>query len=160
MGVAKFKRGLIAPSFAGTIAANLLQYAEVDLATADVIDTAAGRFGSANGLILLPSPGTGKVIEIVSVILSITFGTAGFTAGGNVSVCWGGGGAAISGTAAANITFGAGANAVYQFKPLTTAGNALVPATGVNLKAAAAFTNTGGATGSAKVFTVYRVHTL
>ena len=48
----------------------------------------------------------------------------------------------------------------YQFVPLATAGNALSPATGVNLKAAAAFTNTNNATGSAKIFTVYRVHTL
>ncbi len=111
-------------------------------------------------MILLPSPGAGKVIEIVSVILSITFGVAGFTAGGNISVCWAGGGAAISAIAAANVTFGAAASAVYQFKPLTAAGNAMAPATGVNLKAAAAFTNIGGATGSAKIFTVYRVHTL
>jgi len=129
------------------------------ISSAAITGTAAGQLGHALGVPLVPDPGPGKVIELVSCFLSYTFGVAAYTAGGNLTVNINGG-AAVTGVVSAANSIGAAADKAVQLIPLAAAGNNLTVNKGLNLVAAAAFTNPGTATGTAKVITTYRVYTL
>lgn len=130
------------------------------ISAAQIVSTAAGNFGHANGQTLVAAPGAGFGLEIESVLMSYTFATAAYTGGGNVTVNLGGGGAALTGLVSAANSIGAGASNVYQFVPLSTAAFAMTANTGLSLVAAAAFTQPGTAAGTIKVYTTYRVHLL
>jgi hypothetical protein len=132
----------------------------VSITSANITDTAAGHLGHANGVILVADPAAGLQIELVSVVMSFTFGVAQYTAGGNVTVNISGGGAALTGLVSAANSIGNAASKVVQFVPLSTVGNALTSAKGFNLVAASAFTQPGTATGTVKCFVTYRTHTL
>jgi hypothetical protein len=137
---------------------SLLKYAEVSIASAAITDTSAGQLGHADGVVLVAAPAAGKALELVSAVVIHDYAGAAYTAGGNVTVNWAGG-AAITGVVSAANSFGAAADKIYQLLPLAAAGNAMSVATGLNLVAASAFTQPGGATGVGRVKVAYRVHT-
>lgn len=140
------------------VSEKLIKYAEVAISSADIVATTAGKLGHAQGYPLVAAPAAGKALELISATLIYDYAGAGYGAGGNISVNWAGGGAAITGVVSAANSLGAGADKVVQLLPLATAGNALSVATGINLVAASAFT-LGSATGVVRVKVAYRLHT-
>jgi hypothetical protein len=130
------------------------------ISAAQLVSTAAGNFGHANGQTLVVAPGAGYGLELESVLMSYTFATAVYTGGGNITVNLGGGGAALTGVISAASSIGAGASNVIQFVPLSTAAFAMTANVGLSLVAASAFTQPGTAAGTIKVYTTYRVHLL
>lgn len=139
--------------------ASQVQIATVSITAANVTDTGAGHLGHAAGVPLVADPGTGKVVELISAIMSFTYSTAQYTGGGNVTVNINGG-AALTGVVSAANSLGAASSNIIQFVPLATAGIALTANKGLNLVAASAFTQPGTAAGTVKVFVAYRIHTL
>ena len=129
----------------------------VAISSANITGTAAGQLGNASGVVLVPDPAAGSLIELVSVILSFTYSTAAYTGGGNITVN-SDGGSALTGLVSAANSLGASANKIVQFVPLSTVGNALVSAKGLNLVAASAFTQPGTAAGTVIVYCNYRVY--
>lgn len=127
-----------------------LQYQEVDISAANIIGTAAGQLGHANGVILVPAAAAGFVNVLEKIVTSYTFGVAAYTAGGNVTGNIGGGGAALTGLVSAANSFGKASSNIIELNPLAVAGNALTSAQSINLVAASAFTNPGTATGTIK----------
>jgi hypothetical protein len=137
----------------------LVRYTTTTISAADIVATGAGKFGHAAGVPLVADPGAGYAVELVSAVVSTTYATAAYTAGGNITVNINGG-AALTGVAAAAATLGAGASNIQQLVPLAATCNALTVNKGLNLVAASAFTQPGTAAGTVKVFVAYRVHTL
>lgn len=137
----------------------LVKYATVSIAAAAVTGTSAGQLGHASGVVLVADPGAGKVVELISAVVSYTYSVAAYTAGGNITVNINGG-SALTGVVSAANSLGASADKIVQFAPLAAAGNALTANKGLNLVAATAFTQPGTAAGTVKVFVAYRVHTL
>lgn len=127
---------------------------------ADIIGTAAGQFGHAQGYPLVLAPGAGKALVLHNAVASSIFGVAAYTAGGNVTVNWGAGGAALTGLIAAANFAGNAASKPVAFYPLATAGVALIANAGINLVSASAFTNPGTATGVINFAVTYHVVTL
>ncbi len=142
------------------LADSVLHVAEVDISAADIVSTSTGKLGHANGYTLVAAPGSGKVIQLVSAVLSFTYATAAYTAGGNLTVNIGAGGAALTGLISAANSLGASADKIAQFVPLSTAAVNLTVNTALSLVASAAFTNPGTAAGTVKVFVAYRTITL
>jgi hypothetical protein len=133
-----------------------VQYTETLITAAMVTATGAGNLGHASGVPLIAAPPTGYVLEFISAFFIYDYATAGYSAGGNLTVNLAGG-AALTGVLSAANSFGATADKVYQFVPLSTAAFAMTPATGLNLVAAVAFTQPGTAAGVARVKCAYRV---
>lgn len=130
-----------------------------NISSAAITGTAAGQLGHALGVPLVPDPGPGMAVELVSCCLSSKFGVAAYTAGGNLTVNINGG-AAVTGVVSAANSLGAAADKVNTLIPLAAAGTLQTATKGLNLVAAAAFTNPGTATGTLKCITTYRVYTL
>jgi hypothetical protein len=118
------------------------------ITSANLTGAAAGQFGNANGVILVPAPGAGKALVLESAVVSYVFATAAYTAGaGNTTVNWGAGGAAITG-AVTGANFAAAASSKPVLLPvLSTAGIALVANASLNLVTTVAFTQPGTAAG-------------
>lgn len=133
----------------------MLQFIEVDLAAADLIDTASGKLSHANGLIVVPAAPTGYVNLFHKMLVSYTFATAAFTGGGNTTVNIGAGGAALSGLIATTTLWQNAASIIQEFVPLSTVAFPITKETSINLKTASAITNPGTAAGSAKVMCWY-----
>jgi hypothetical protein len=136
----------------------ILHYAEVAISSANITGTSAGQLGHANGYVLVAAPGTGMVIEFVSAVVILDFDTAAYTGGGNVSVNYAGGGAALSATVSAANSLGAAADKIALLIPVTPTNNQLTANTGLNLVAASAFTQPGTAAGVVRVKVSYRIH--
>lgn len=134
-------------------------YAENTISAADIISTAAGKLGHANGYPLVAAPGANFAIEHLSSVVILDFGVAAYTDGGNLSINYSGGGAATSGVVSAANSLGAAADKIAVVLGVVPTNNQLTANAGLNLVAAAAFTNPGTATGVARVKTAYRVHT-
>lgn len=141
----------------GDMDENLLRIAEVEISAADIVATGAGKLGHAQGYPLIAAPGAGKVIELISAVLIYDYATAAYGGGGNVTLNWAGGGAAITGLVSAANSLGASVDKVVQFLALAAAGNAMSPNTAINLVAASAFTQPGTAAGVVRVKLAYRV---
>jgi hypothetical protein len=131
----------------------------IPITSAMITGTAAGQLGHALGVPLVPDPPAGTLIELISCIVSYKFATAAYANGGNLSVNINGG-AAVTGVVSAANSIGAGADKAVELLPLAAAGNVLTPNKGLNLVAAAAFTNPGTAAGTVKCYVMYRVYTL
>jgi len=151
---------LVSAHEGGALAADQLLYTDVTISAADIIATTAGKFGHAQGYPLVAAPGADEGIEFISTIMITDRAVAAYTGGGNITVNLSGGGAAQSGLIGAAATLGAAADNVYVFRPLTTVPVPIVANAGLNLVAAAAFTNPGTAAGVLRVRTYYRKHTL
>lgn len=135
----------------------ITQYSKtVTMSAAEIIASTAGGFAHANGLELVAGAGTGYVLDLVSAVLVYDGDGTGYTAGGNVTINIGSGGAAITGLVSAANSFGATGDKVYRFMPLSTAALSLPVNTGINIVSSVAFT-TGGAAGTAIVRVIYNV---
>jgi hypothetical protein len=137
----------------------LVKYATGTISAADIVSTDAGKLGHANGVELVAAPGATKVIELISAVVIHDYAVAAFTAGGNVSVNIGAGGAALTGVVANSAFIGAAADKIVQLVPLAATCNQLVADKGINLVAASAFTQPGTAAGVIRYKVAYRVHT-
>jgi hypothetical protein len=141
------------------LANSIIQQASGTIVAADIIATGAGKLGHAEGYPLVAAPGSGYVLEFLSALLIYDYDTAGYTDGGNVTVNLSGGGAAQSDPVAAADFCGAAADKMVVVRPPTAAaGVATVDNAGLNLVAAAAFTDPGTAAGIIRYVVTYRVH--
>lgn len=128
------------------------------ISSADITGTGVGQFGHANGYPLVAGQGAHNVIELISVIFFYDFSTAAYTAGGNITANRSGGAGALTGLISAANSVGAAVDKVISLVPLTTVGINLTENEGINLVAAAAFTQPGTAAGVIRYVVNYRVH--
>lgn len=134
--------------------------ADVTISAADIVSTTAGKLGHAQGQILVAAPAADHYLELVEAVAFYNFNTHAYGGGGNISINWGAGGAALTGIVAKTVIIGAAADGVVLFKPLTTAGVTLLPATSINMVVATgAFTTDTGSVGTVRVRIRYRIHT-
>jgi len=131
----------------------------IDISSAKITSTAAGDFGHASGVPLVPDPGTGKMVELVSLVFKYTRDTASYTGGGNISVNLNGS-TAVTGVVSAADSLGNAASRLYLFVPLSAAATLHVENKGLNLVAASAFTQPGTAAGTIRIIINYRIVTL
>ena len=141
------------------LAESVEQVATVTISAADIVATAAGKFGHASGYPLVADPGTGKVVQLISAVLSYTHSVAAFTGGGNTTININGG-AAVTGVIANSAFAAAAASSVTELVPLAAAGNVKTANKGLNLVTASAFTQPGTAAGTIKAIVHYRIVTL
>ena len=132
-------------------------YAEGTISSADITDTAVGKLGHANGVVLVPAYGAGKAVELISALLILEFDTAAYTGGGNTSINISGGGAVLTGVATAAQFIQQGADIMIQLVPLATTYLTLTDNKGLALVSASAPTGTGK--GEIHYRVSYRVHT-
>jgi len=134
-------------------------YREFTISSANITGTSAGQLGHANGVVLVAAPGARKAIEFISAVVILDYATAAYTAGGNVSVNYAAGGAALSGVVSAANSIGAAADKIALLLPVVPTNNQLASNTGLNLVSSAAFTQPGTAAGVVRVKVAYRLHT-
>lgn len=110
---------------------------------------------------VLPAPGAGKVIEVLSAVLIYDFLTAAYTGGGVVTLAYGSGGATITANIAAANSFAASGDKVYPLSVLNAAGGISMPVNTpvVITNASGVFVNPGTAAGVGRLHIVYRIHT-
>lgn len=131
---------------------------QITLTATEIVGTAAGDLGHANGATLVAGVSSAYAMEFVSAILIYDFDTAAYTGGGNdLVVCIGSGGATLSGATTAANLLGAAGDKIVSVYPLTTAGNPLSVGTGLSLKSTA-WTNPGTAAGVVRCQVSYRLH--
>lgn len=130
------------------LATNLMQRATGSISAANIVGTGAGQLGHANGVVLQAAPGANVALQPIAFGLYYTFGVAAYTAGGNLTVNWGAGGAALTGLVSAANSVGAASSKAVMFFPLATAGVAIVSNMSLNLVSSVAFTQPGTATGT------------
>lgn len=139
---------LLSPLWALASGASILQKVTGSITAAAIIATTAGGLGHANGVVLQAAPGASVGLMPVALAMHYTFGVAAYTAGGNITLNWGAGGAALTGLVSAANSLGAASSKSVMFFPLSTAGIAVVSNASLNLVSSAAFTNPGTATGT------------
>ena len=110
---------------------------------------------------VLPAPGAGKVIEVLSAVLVYDFLTAAYTGGGVVTLAYGSSGATITANIAAANAFAASGDKVYPLGVLVAAGGFSMPVNTpvVITNASGVFVNPGTAAGVGRLHIVYRIHT-
>jgi len=123
------------------------------ISTADITGTSAGQLGHSSGVVLVSGRvnTTGYIPDtLFPLALFLTYKriTANFGAGGNISLNWGSGGAAITGIVSAANFAGASMDKMVCLIPLSTAGIPLVKEASLNLVSSVAFTNPGTAAGN------------
>jgi hypothetical protein len=126
------------------------------IASADITGTAAGQLGHANGVIMVPAPGTHVINQLVSCVLINAFSTAAYTAGGNVTVNIGGGGAALTGLVANTAFIQLAANGIVELVPLAATKNVYTENNPLNLVSSVAPTQPGTAAGVFRYIVTYR----
>jgi hypothetical protein len=142
-----------------TLAGAVTKYAGVTIPAADIIAVGAGKFGHANGYPLVAGVAD-NVIEFISATLIYDQSVKQYTAGGDTTVNWSGGGAVLS-NKIANSEFcahnGDTVNLVQALVPAT--GISSLTGTGINLVSTVAFADGGvGALGVVRVKVCYRLH--
>ena len=118
------------------------------ISAADIVNTAAGKFGHASGQQIVAAPGADYALLLIKAFLKYQFGVAAYTLGGNITLNWSGGGAALTGLVSAANSVGAAGSKNVGFYPLATAGVNLLVNTPIHLVSSAAFTQPGTATGT------------
>lgn len=127
--------------------ASLIKKVSGTINAAAIIATTAGGFGHANGVVLQAAPGANVALRLIALGLYYDFATAAYTGGGNITVNWGSGGAALTGLVSAANSVGAASDKAVELIPLSTAGIPLVSNASLNLVSSGAFTNPGTAAG-------------
>lgn len=152
--------GQIAPSAitADKTASTVFQQATGTISSSDITDTAVGKFGHANGQVILAGPGAAAIIEWISLILIYDYSTAAYGAGGDITVNRSGGAGALSGLISAANSVGAAGDRIVRFLPLSAAAANLTLNEGLNLVTSAAFTQPGTAAGVIRYICNYRIH--
>lgn len=143
-----------------TISANVTEYTvEVTLTATEIVGTAAGDIGHANGATLVAAPSSDYTLEFVRAVAIYDYATAAYTGGANdLVVAIGSGGAAISGVCSTANLLGAAGDKIVYFVPLATAAVPMSVGTAISLRGTA-YTNPGTAAGVLRVYTTYRIIT-
>lgn len=126
----------------------IVSYASGTITAANLVATTAGTFGHASGVVMAAAPGAGVALQLIAAGMYYTFGVAAYTGGGNITVNWGSGGAALTGLVSAANSVGAASSKALFFVPLTTVAIPIVSNASLNLVTSAAFTQPGTATGT------------
>jgi hypothetical protein len=147
----------LSPLWSLTDSNTLVQKASGVISSANITGTAVGQLGHAQGVPLTVIPPAGVALQLISAAIYYTFGVAAYTLGGNLTINWGAGGAALTGLVSNANSIGAASSKAVQFYPLSTAGVPLVSAASLNLVSSAAFTNPGTATGTVAYDIWYRI---
>lgn len=134
----------------------LIQKVTGSISVANIIGTTAGQFGHANGVVLQAAPGAAIGLELIQANLFYTFAVAAYTGGGNITINWGAGGAALTGLVSAANSVGAASSKALMFVPLSTVAIPVVSNASLNLVTSAAFTQPGTAAGTIVWELVYR----
>lgn len=131
---------------------------QVTLTATEIVGSAAGDLGHANGAALIAGVSSAYAMEFVSALLIYDFATAAYTGGGDdLVICISGGGATLSGATTSANLLGAAGDKVVMVYPLTTAGVALSVGTGISIKSTA-WTQPGTADGVLRCQVSYRLH--
>lgn len=140
--------------------ANVTEFTVLTTLTAtEIVGTAAGDIGHANGATLVAAPSSDYTLEFVSAIAIYDYSTAAYTGGANdLVVAIGSGGAAISGVCSTANLLGAAGDKIVYFVPLATAAVPMSVGTAISLRGTA-YTNPGTAAGVLRVYTTYRIIT-
>lgn len=142
----------------GTANANMFTVLTTLTAT-EIVGTAAGDIGHANGATLVAAPSSDYTLEFVSAVAIYDYATAAYTGGANdLVVAIGSGGAAISGVCSTANLLGAAGDKIVYFVPLATAAVPMSVGTAISLRGTA-YTNPGTAAGVLRVYTTYRIIT-
>lgn len=142
----------------GTSNANMFTVLTTLTAT-EIVGTAAGDIGHANGATLVTNPSSDYVLEFVSAVAIYDFATAAYTDGANdLEIAIGSGGAAITGVCSTANLLGAAGDKIVYFVPLATAPVPMSVGTNISLRGTA-YTNPGTAAGVLRVYTTYRIIT-
>lgn len=139
--------------------ANVTEFTVLTTLTAtEIVGTAAGDIGHANGATLVAAPSSGYALEFVSATIIYDFATAAYTGGANdLVVALGSGGAAVSSTITATNLLTAAGDKVLTIKAIPTE-IPLTVGTALSLRGTA-YTNPGTAAGVLRVYTTYRIIT-
>lgn len=142
--------------------ANVTEFTVLTTLTAtEIVGTAAGDIGHANGATLVAAPTSDYALEFVSAVIVYDFATAAYTGGANdLVICYGSGGAALSDVSnTADLLGAAGDKVLFQPASLSTGSGVPMPVgTGLSLRGTA-YTNPGTAAGVLRVYTTYRIIT-
>jgi len=131
----------------------------VTLTASEIVGTAAGDIGHANGATLVAAPSSDYTLEFVSAVAIYDFDTAAYTGGANdLVIAIGSGGAAISGVCSTANLLGAAGDKIVYFLPLATAAVPMTVGTGISLRGTA-YTQPGTAAGVLRVKVTYRTIT-
>lgn len=133
----------------GKIATGVLQVDTVSIAKEDILTATTIKT-------LIAAPAAGYYIDFIEATLTFKYATAAYTDGGNLTIGWVGG-AALTGLVSNANSFGAGADKIIKFVPLSTAGIAVSKETAIGLQTSAQFTDPGTAAGVADVTVAYRI---
>lgn len=139
--------------------ANVTEFTVLTTLTAtEIVGTAAGDIGHANGATLVAAPTSDYALEFVSATIIYDFATAAYTGGANdLVVALGSAGAAVSSAiTSANLLTAAG-DKVLTIKAIPTE-IPLTVGTALSLRGTA-YTNPGTAAGVLRVYTTYRIIT-
>lgn len=132
---------------------------ERTISAAEIVGTAAGDLGHANGVTLVEAPGAGYALCFIQAIAIYDHATADYTGGGNdTSIRLGGGGAAITGIVTAANLLGASADAIVRFDPLAAAALPVTANVAIAMVSTTAWTQPGTAAGVLRVQTSYSLH--
>src|SRR6266545_6415295 len=136
-------------AFSGTGPASpgVIQVATGQISPANIIVTGVGQLGHANGVVLVPAAPAKAINELISCVIANDFGTAAYTAGGNVTVNISGGGAALTGLVTTTAFIQSAADIVVELVPLAATRNIYTTANGLALVSSIAPTNPGTAAG-------------
>lgn len=139
--------------------ANVTEFTVLTTLTAtEIVGTAAGDIGHANGATLVAAPSSDYALEFVSAVLVYDFATAAYTGGADdLVIALGSGGAALTTAITdANLIKAAG-DKVLKISAIATE-TPLTVGTAISLRGTA-YTNPGTAAGVLRVYTTYRVVT-
>jgi len=126
------------------------------LTATEIVGTAAGDIGHANGATLVTAPTSDYTLEFVSAVAIYDYAGAAYTGGANdLVVAIGSGGAAISGVCSTANLLGAAGDKIVYFTPLTTVAVPMSVGTAISLRGTA-YTQPGAAAGVLRVYTTYR----
>lgn len=132
---------------------------ERTISAAEIVGTAAGDLGHANGVELVAAAGSGYALEFISAIAIYDYATAAYTGGGDdTSIRLGGGGAAITGIVTAANLLGAAGDKIVRFDPLAAAALPVSVGVNISINSTTAWTQPGTAAGILRVQTSYRIH--
>lgn len=126
--------------------------------TADqIVGTDAGDVGHASGAILVASPGSGYVLELISAILIYDYDTAAYTGGGDDTVIQLGTVAQTAAVAGADLLEASG-DKIVMLTPLAAVDLPMTVGTALNLQGTA-LTDPGTAVGVLRCYVTYRIIT-
>lgn len=132
-------------------------FATGTLTAAQIVGTAAGQLGHANGVTLVAAPGANYTLEFLGAVIVYNRAVASYTGGGNDTVIQLGTAATTGVISSANF-LGAAADAYVALHPLAAAANVLTSNSALSLKSTTAWTQPGTAAGVIKYRITYKVH--